>query len=211
MSPLRFLFPLVCPLLLIAVQAEAGEEVKESKATVVESPFDKGKYEIQLGAGAFSSFQPTTSTRPGFTDIDAAIRAGVMLNTPDGSGFLRGNFEFLLEGYGALLVEGPRTGYAGLGLMLRYNFVQPDSAWVPYFQIQGGGVYNDIYHDGSQRVFGSALEFDLGGGLGMRYIFSPRCGAFLEADYRHISNAGTAARNLGLNSMGGFLGVSVFF
>jgi hypothetical protein len=197
--------------LLLASSALAGKEIVEAKETVVESPFDKGKTEIQLGAGAMSSFQKTSRTRQGFTDVDLVLRWGKMLYTPEGDGCFRGNLEFLVEGYGALLVEGPGTGYTGLSLVLRYNFVQPDARWIPYFQIQAGGVYNDIYQDNEQRVFGSAFEWNLGSALGMRYLFTERCGAFLEFDYRHVSNADSASRNLGLNSLGGFVGVSYFY
>jgi lipid A 3-O-deacylase len=201
----------ICGVAVLASIAQAGSEIKEAKEIVTSAPFDKGKIEFQLGVGAFSSFQSTTETRPGFKDIDVALRLGTMLYTPSGEGILRGNCEVLLEAYGAALVEGPGTGYTGLTLVLRYNFVQPDAHWIPYFQIQAGGIYNDIYQDQSQRVFGRSIEFDLGGGFGMRYLCSERCALFLEIDYRHVSNANTADRNLGLNSIGGLLGVSLFY
>ncbi len=201
----------VAILIVLSSPAWAGSEIQEAKATVVESPFDKGRDEFQIGVGAFSSVSPTTLKRPGFTDVDLALRFGKMLNTPEGDGILRGNCEFLIEAYGAAIVEGPGNVYAGLSLMLRYNFVQPEARLVPYFQIQAGGVYDDVYHSEPQRVFGAAFEFDLGAGLGMRYLFNPRCAAFLEFDYRHVSNADTASRNLGLNALGGLLGASFFF
>jgi lipid A 3-O-deacylase len=197
--------------LTLAGSAFAGKEIVEAKETVVGTPFNQGKTEIQLGAGAFSSFQKTSRERQGFTDVDLVLRWGKMLYTPEGEGFFRGNLEFLVESYGAALVEGPGTGYTGLSLVLRYNFVQPDARWIPYFQIQAGGVYNDIYQDGEQRVFGRAFEYDLGSALGMRYLCTDRCGVFLEFNYRHVSNGGSADRNLGLNSLGGFLGVSYFY
>ena len=191
--------------------AFAGKEIVEAKETVTGTPFDQGRTEIQLGDGAFSSFQTTSRERQGFSDIDLVVRWGKMLYTPEGEGFFRGNVEFLVEGYGAVLTEGPGTGYGGLSLMMRYNFVQPDARWIPYFHVKAGGIYNDMYQDEQQRVFGQAFEFDLGGGLGMRYLCSDRCGVFLEFDYRHISNGDTADRNLGLNSFGGYLGVSYFY
>ena len=190
--------------------ALGGTEVKETKG-VVETPFDKGKMELQLGVGAFTSFQPTSEKRPKITDVDISARLGWMLYTPEGEGLFRGNLEFLVELYGAPLVEGPGTGYMGLTLNLRYNFVQPDSRWVPYAQLTAGGVYNDIADDSKQRVFGSNFCFDLGAGIGLRYLCSDHCGLFIEFDYRHVSNADTADRNLGLNSLGGLLGASYFF
>ena len=206
-----FVYLLAVTLLPLGPMAHAGTEMKEAKETVVETPFDKGKIELQVGVGAFTMFQPTQANRPHFTDVDAAIRLGGMLYTPEGEGCLRGNLELMLEAFGAGLVEGPGTGYAGATLVLRYNFVQPSAHWVPYFQIQAGGVYNDIYRNGEQRVFGRSVEFDLGAGFGLRYLCTDRLGLFVEVDYRHVSNAGLADRNLGLNSAGGFAGVSYFY
>jgi len=193
---------------LLTSTARAGKEMKEA---VVETPFDKGKLELQVGVGAFTSVQPTSADRPGFTDVDVAFRLGRMLYTPGGDGFFRGNCEFLVELYGAALVEGPGTGYIGANFTLRYNFVQPSARWVPYAQIQAGGIYNDISDHERQRVFGSSFAFNLQAGFGVRYLCTDHCALFLEADYRHISNADTADRNLGLNSVGGLLGASYFF
>jgi len=198
-------------LLLPAQHACAGSATKETTEAVVATPFDKGKFELQLGTGAFTSFQSVKSSRPKITDVDGVIRLGAMLYTPDAGGVLRGNCELMVDLYGAALVEGPRTGYGGASLLLRYNFVPPLARCLPYFQIQAGGAYNDIYRDKVQRIFGRDIEFNLGGGLGLRWLCSDRCAFFLEGDYRHISNCNTADRNTGLNSLGGFLGFSYFF
>lgn len=209
MNP-RFFGFAVATLALIS-SALAGSEMKGYKQTVVETPFDQGRWEFQLGVGGFTSFQSTSVVRPRFTDLDLTLRLGRMLHTPSGEGFFRGNLELLVEAYGAGLIDGPGTGYAGAALVFRYNFVQEGARWVPYFQIHAGGVFNDIHRDRTQRVIGQAVEFDLGGGFGLRYLCSDRCALFVEVDYRHISNADLADRNLGLNTVGGFVGASVFY
>ncbi|MEA3209062.1 MAG: lipid 3-O-deacylase [Chthoniobacter sp.] len=198
--------------LLGTIGAQAGHEMKDTKETVVpESPFDKGRREFQVSIGAFTSFSHSNSNQPDVTDGDLDLRLGWMLNSPDGEGWLRGNFEFLVEAHGAGVIEGPETGLVGLNLMMRYNFVQPEARLVPYFQLQAGGIYTDISDDPNQRLVGSDFDFFLGGGFGLRWFVNERCALTLEADYRHISNAGFADRNLGLNSLGGFLGFSTFF
>ena len=207
----RLLAPALGFSLIFSSLAIAGTEIKESKQVVVETPFDKGKCEFQLGVGAFTSIESSSERRPDFTDVDGTLRWGTMLNDPSGEGFFRGNFEFMVEAYGAGIVEGPGSYYAGAALMIRYNFIQPDSNWVPYFQIKAGGVYNDVYQDQTQRVFGNDFEFDLGAGLGLRYLFNDHFALFIEGDFRHISNANTADRNYGLNALGGFAGVSYLY
>jgi len=211
---MKFTRHLVVSLGLAYATARAGEEITagDAKTTLVDAtPFDKGEREFQLSAGALTSLFNFGPYRPKITDLDASLRLGWMLSTPQGSGFFRGNFEFLIEAQGSLDVQGPKTGMIGGNLILRYNFVQPDSKWVPYVQLQGGGVYTNIDHDPYQHVIGRDEEFFLGTGIGIRYFLSKRTALSLELDYRHNSDADTANRNIGLNSVGGMVGFSVFF
>jgi hypothetical protein len=188
----------------------AGQEVyTEAKgvAPTDEFPFEKGNFELQVLAGSFFSINHSP-------DLDYAvgtIRAGWMLNSPSGSGVLRGNVEFLIEAFGAAVIEGPGDVMAGGTLILRYNFVQPEATVVPYFQIGGGGLYNDIHEDQSQRLIGSAFEFNLQASLGVRWFLSERCAFVVEGGYRHISNANSADRNVGVDSLGGHIGFSCFY
>jgi hypothetical protein len=63
----------------------------------------------------------------------------------------------------------------------------------------------------TQRLIGREWSFNLQAGFGVRYLCSDRCAFFLEANYRHISNADTADRNIGMNSAVGVVGVSLFY
>jgi lipid A 3-O-deacylase len=188
----------------------AGQEIASKNPVVEEvSPFAKGRMELQIGAGAFHSIKNSDS-RPEVTDVGGVIRAGWMLTDVSGDGFLRGNWEFLIEAAASGIVNGPGDVLAGGAILLRYNFVQ-DGNWVPYFQLGGGGTYSDMHEDRSQRLLGSEWSFNLQAGLGLRYLWSDQCALFIEATYRHISNADSADRNIGLNSVGGYVGVSLFF
>lgn len=185
-----------------------GHQSKEILSQeVVFDPFVKGSHEIQVLAGTFFSF----SHEP---DLDYAIgtlRAGWMLSTPHGDGFFRGNCEFLIEAFGGGIFEGPGDGLVGATLLLRYNFVQPGASVVPYFQVGAGGLYSDAHEDENQRLIGSAFEFNLQASLGFHFFVSERCAITLEGGYRHISNANLADRNVGVDSIGGQVGVSFFY
>lgn len=193
----------------------AGQPVVDLKTSqeVVEvstSPFDKGRHEFQALAGAFFSANFDSSR----DDIDLAtahLRMGWMLTTPHGSGFFRGNCEFLVEAFGGPVIHGPGNGLVGASLLLRYNFVQPDARLVPYVQIGGGGIYSDAYKDHSQSLIGAPFEFNLQARLGLHWFCTDRCAFTLEGGYLHISNASLASRNIGANCLGGLVGVSFFF
>jgi hypothetical protein len=214
---MKFVLISIVSLSLIRSVAQAGDQMsaadtKDAKSTMEEAtPFDKGEREFQISTGAYTSLLNFGPYRPKITDLDGSLRLGWMLYTPKGSGFFRGNVEFLIEVDGALDVQGPKTGTVGGNLVFRYNFVQPASKWAPYVQIQGGGVYTDIDHDQFQHLIGRDEEFFLGVGVGVRYFLNRRTALTVEIDFRHNSDADTANRNIGLNSVGGMLGVSVFF
>jgi hypothetical protein len=188
----------------------AGHEIVNKAPVEVASPFDKGRMELQVGATGYFSFN-NSGSRPEVNDVGGLVRLGWMLGDVAGDGFLRGNFEFLIEASASGIVDGPGDVLASGVLLLRYNFVQPDSKFVPYFQLGGGGTYSDMHEDETQRLIGSEWSFNLQAGFGLRYLWSDRCALFLEANYRHISNADTADRNVGLNSVGAVVGVSMFF
>lgn len=170
-------------------------------------PFAQGSHELQIQAGTYFEF----SHEPKIDFADVAVRYGVMLTSPAGDGFLRGNFEFLGEAFGAVIFSGPGDGIAGLTLMLRYNFVQPSARLVPYFQIGAGGAWNNVHSDSSQRILGSQFTFNLQSAIGLRYFMCENVALTVEAGWIHLSNASLSDRNLGLNGAGGAVGVSWFF
>lgn len=202
--------------------AQAGTELlgfaetKDSKATpeVAEwFAYDKGNTEVEIGAGAFGSLNTNNSaTRPDTGFAIGQIRFGMMLYSPTGPGLLRGNLEAMIEAYGAGIYTGPGDQIYGAGIILRYNFVQPQARVVPFAQIMFGGAYSDAANDDSiQRLMGSDFLFSFGGEVGLRCMISRRVSLTGGIEYRHLSNGNTADRNVGLNVLGGTIGVGLFF
>jgi hypothetical protein len=192
------------------IQAHAGSDMKtETVVEAVETPFDAGKFELQSSSGAY--FSVGGSDRPTLNYSATAYRFGMMMHSPSGEGLLRGNCELMLQVLGASVFDGPGNAFGGAMVLWRYNFVQPEAKWVPYFQLGVGAIYNDIHKDRSQRLIGQAWEIDLEAAVGVRYFFSNRWSANLEGGFRHISNAGMNDRNVGLNSLGVSVGLGRHF
>lgn len=213
-APQRSHAPLSAALSLLAFAApcRAGQPMAEPPpAPPASSPFERGTRELQLAPTAFFSVGNNDHGREKLNDAGLAVRMGCMLHSPSGPGCLRGNCELLGELFATGIYEGPGDVLLGATVFLRYNFVQPQAAWVPYFQLGAGGVYNNAYQDSGQRLLGCAVEFNLQASLGLRRMMGENRAFFLEAGYRHISNAGLADRNIGLNSVGAMAGVSWFF
>ena len=173
--------------------------------------FRHGGQEVELNAGAMFSFTSQSARKPELNYAMEDVRYGYMLDDVYGPAFWHGNDEFLVEGFGGEVFKGPGKALGGGDLLLRHNFVQDGWKLVPYVQIGGGGLDNDIYHDQTQRLIGQGFEFLLQADIGVRYMITNHWALSLEGDYRHISNADLANRNLGLNSLGATLGLNFLF
>jgi len=187
-----------------------GKSSSGRTATRLTTPFDQGKLELQSASGAYLSVGH--SNQPNINYTSTAYRLGIMLYTPSGDGILRGNCELMLQlGYGSIF-NGPGNYVASGAAILRYNFVQPEAKWVPYVQIGAGMAYNDIYKDDrEQSLVGQAWLINLEATVGVRYFFNDRWSANLEGGYRHQSNVDENRRNIGLNSLGGGVGLGYHF
>ena len=136
-----------------------------------------------------------------------------MADTPRGHGFFRGNDEFMFEGQGSVLFQGPGTAMGGASLLYRRNFIQPGSRIIPYFTAGLGGLYDDIYHNQTQRAIGGDFQFNLEAEVGVRFLLGHHgtSSIDMEAAYRHVSDASITTRNDGIDSVGGEIGYSIFF
>jgi lipid A 3-O-deacylase len=206
-------------ILIFAANPAFGNPLSDYEGTLSKSiidsvddfPFKRGATELQIVTGPFFHLAPTGNPRPRTDFIMAGIRYGWMLSTPGRDWLLRGNFEFLLEAFGAGIYQGPGNYLVGADMMLRYNFVQPGARLIPYLGIVGGGLYNDVYKTKTQGLLDTRWEFYLGADLGLRWMMRSNLALTGEIGYRHISNNETGDQNLGLNSLGVTLGVSFFY
>lgn len=172
----------------------------------------KGKMDIQLVSGPLFSSKIFANGTSRTNSWQNSIRLGWILNNPTQKElFLRGNFEAMMEISHALIYQGPGTYWGGITALIRYNFVPPASKWIPYIQAGVGMVYTNAYKDNSQDAIGQAIEFTPQASLGCRYFFKENWSVDFEGIFHHISNANLADRNGGLNSFGGFIGVSYLF
>jgi hypothetical protein len=169
--------------------------------------FDKGAREISAGAGVLFSPFGATGKRPTENYAGPLVQVGCMLNSPDSDAAWRGNFEALGELFGAGIFEGSGNYIASTTLWLRYNIVPPKWNIAPYLQAGAGVSLTDVDH----RVFGQAFNFNLDAAAGLRYILNQQCSLNVEYRFQHVSNAGMAKHNLGINAQGTVLSVSWYF
>jgi hypothetical protein len=174
-------------------------------------PFSQGNVELEfLGGGESSSLFPG-ARRPKITFLEGDVRVGMIISHTIGCSFYRGNFEILLDGFAAGITDGPGSWLVGGRVFGRYNFTQPGARVVPYLQVSGGALGNDIYRDHTQKIIGGGFEFTTAVSAGLRFLISRHFGLLLEGGYQHISNADIYPRNAGLNTLGAQAGLFYFF
>jgi lipid A 3-O-deacylase len=166
---------------------------------------EDGGHEVQVWTGAGHSVPGGTSK----TGVwNAGLRYGWILTRPHGPGFLKGRFEYALDAVPAFLIFQPANTAYGVGfspLVLKWN-VATRGRIAPYLELNGGTLFTN--HD---VPFGTnPVNFTSAAALGT-HILGERYNWSLELRYMHISNAGLATPNPGINTVQVRLGVGKFF
>lgn len=165
---------------------------------------ERGGHELQLWTGGGSGINGSTS-RTRLWNVGA--RYGWILTDPHGPGLLRGRFEYAVDVVPIFWVFQPTGTAYGFGLnpvALIWNF-QTRRRVVPYFEADAGTLFtNHQVPVGTSRV-----NFTTGGGFGLHFLRS-RYNGSAEVRFMHISNAGLATPNPGINTIQVRLGFGLF-
>lgn len=136
----------------------------------------------------------------GTTDVsvfNAGLRVGKVLTAEHGSRFLRGNLEYAVDLIPVYLFHRDRTTYAaGFNpFIVKWNFTSGRLV-APYAEFGGGIlVSSDDIPPGT-----STVNFMPQASLGFQFFTRPRRAVVAAAKYVHISNAGLASPNPGINT-----------
>jgi len=173
----------------------------------ISAPFSYGKQQVALlvGGGIALPIRPNL-------DIDHARmfgvfpRWGIGLSDPLARGeFYEGNLELDVQPI-VLLNFAPRSGWAAGGeALFRYNFLRAGSM-VPF--IEGGAGVSDMQFRLDDEADG--LTYPLEVSLGVHIPVSEHTALTASVGYYHLSNAGRALPNFGLNLVMIRLGLTAF-
>jgi lipid A 3-O-deacylase len=167
-----------------------------------------GTQEVGLTAGYMFSHRLTelhTTKQHG----PALMPSWMMTITdPIGDSWYRGQISLGAEMVYLEFREPLLTHGVGFTPRIKYTFVALGRVR-PYAEFAGGPFWTDL--GGRIREEANQFNFVLTGGVGLSWFVTPQLA--LNAGYRfhHISNAGTAFPNLGLNASLPFAGFSFFF
>jgi len=162
-------------------------------------------HEVQVWTGGGHSV-PGGTSHTGIFDV--GLRYGWVITGPHLPGFLRGRFEYAVDAEPAYLIFQPaNTAYGGgfNPLGLKWNF-ERRRRLSPYFELSGGTLFSDH----SVPTYTNTLNFTSAAALGT-HVLGAKYNWSVELRYLHISNAGLATPNPGLNTVQVRVGVGRFW
>jgi lipid A 3-O-deacylase len=165
---------------------------------------EQGGHEIQIWAGGGHSVSGGRGNTGAF---NAGLRYGWILTGRHLPGFLRGRFEYAVDAVPVFFVFQPADTAYGVGfdpLVLKWNFAR-HGLFSPYLELCGGTLFtNHNVPTGTNTVnFTDQAAFGV-------HILGAKHNVSLELRYMHISNAGLATPNPGINTVQVRLGVGKF-
>ncbi|MEY2486731.1 MAG: hypothetical protein QOH39_2379 [Verrucomicrobiota bacterium] len=169
--------------------------------------FDPPRFEV----AAETSYLLGVFNNPDSYEIGAEFLTGrVRWGVVDRDSWLRGYNQFYLSAVAEPIFRGVENHYFGLNFGLRYNFVRPNSRFVPYFSGGLGLGWIDSNPDlrGSQ---GQDFTFNILTAAGVSYRLSDHWKLDVGILYQHLSNGGQTDPNPSLNLLGPQAGISYSF
>jgi len=164
-------------------------------ATLAQAGPVEGGHEIQVWTGGGHGINGSQS---GDGVWNVGFRYGLVLTRPHGPGFLRGRLEYAVDAVPIfLVVQKTNTAYGvGVNPFAFKWALDTHSSVVPYFELGGGTLFtNTKVPEATSRI-----NFTTGGAVGLHLLRS-RHNISTEVRYMHISNAGLATPNPGINTI----------
>jgi lipid A 3-O-deacylase len=165
---------------------------------------EQGGHDLQVWAGGGHG---TNGSQSGDGVANLGLRYGWILTGPHGPRFLRGRFEYAVDVVPLFVVTQSNGTAYGFGLnpfALKWNFAS-SGRMVPYLEIGGGTLFTNIKTPPDT----SHVNFTTSGALGAHFLRS-RHNLSAEIRFMHISNAGLARPNPGINTIQVRLGFGIF-
>jgi lipid A 3-O-deacylase len=195
---LKAFLRLLCAAAALVSGASATAGTESDRFTSDSQVFDPPRFEVAAeSAYLLGVFGNPHSYEIGAEFLTGRIRWGVV----NQDGWLRGYNQFYLSAVIEPIFRGVENHYFGLNFGLRYNFVQPNSRFVPYFSGGLGLGWIDSNPDnfGSQ---GQDFTFNILMAAGVSYKLGEQWKVEVGILYQHLSNGGQSDPNPSLNLLG---------
>ena len=198
---------------LYAVDARSclagGPSDSEASATPqVVTGLAKGTWELSLATGYTYSFRRTDSHTTKLRGIPVILGGGIVATDPIGQSWYRGQVTVGAEAEFIQYTEPLATYLTAFTPTIKYVFLT-EGRLRPYVEAGAGIVWTDL--GGRIPEKGSQFNFNLQAGGGLSFLLTPASSLNLSYRFQHVSNAGTAEPNQGIDAGVVLIGVSKLF
>ena len=172
-----------------------------------EERFRAGMKDVTLAAGYSISHNLLNTGNPEKVEgVHLLPHFGYVLTDEHGSGWMRGNFELLVEPVLIHLEDGDSATVAGWSTLGRWVFTGWSVAR-PYFEVGLGVVGGQV----NLPETNCDVNFVIQGGPGVLFFVSRTTAVMGGYRIHHVSNSALCSKNRGLNSSLFIVGLSQFF
>lgn len=196
---------LVVALTCLASESPAEDSTMSSQET---TGLSKGTWELSLATGYTYTYRRTDSHTTKLKGVPVILGVGVVATDPIGDSWYRGQVTLGGEVQFNQYVDPLTTYLTAVTPTVKYTFLASDRLR-PYVEAGAGLVWTDLGDRIPEK--GSQFNFNLQVGAGLSYFVEPTTSINISYRYQHISNAGTAEPNLGIDAGVVLLGISKFF
>lgn len=182
----------------------AGISALSAPRVAAQASPENSRRELQVWTGGGSGINGSTS---GTSVWNLGLRYGMILTSPHGPGFLNGQLEYAVDVVPAwVIVQKTNTAYgAGVNPFAFKWILSSPKKVKPFFEIEGGTLFtNTKVPEGTSQV-----NFTTSAALGAHFL-RQKYNWSAEVRYTHISNAGTANLNPGINTIQVRIGFGAF-
>ena len=169
---------------------------------------EKGTWELSVMSGYTHTYRRTDSNATKLKGVPVVLGLGLVATDPIGNSWYRGQITVGGEAQFTQYVEPLTTYLAAFTPTLKYTFLASER-WRPYIDVGAGLVWTDLGDRIPEK--GSQFNFNLQAGAGLSYFVVPTASINLSYRYQHVSNAGTAEPNHGIDAGVVLIGTSMFF
>jgi opacity protein-like surface antigen len=189
--------------LATTLQTFAGTEIANESTGVLDAPRFEMAVESAYLLGVFGN---PNSYEIGAEFLTARVRWG----TTNTDSWFHGYNQFYVSAIAEPIFRGVENHYFGLNFGSRYNFVRPESRFVPYISAGLGLGWIDS-HSGIPGAQGQDFTFNILTAAGISYKMNDHWKLNAGILYQHLSNGGQTDPNPSLNLLGPQIGLNYSF
>ena len=177
-------------LMVLALAAICGASTVNAQASPENS---SSEWQIWTGGG-----HGINGSQSGTGVWNLGLRYGLILTSPHGPGFLKGQLEYAFDVVPVwVIAQKTNTAYGGSVDPFSFKWILGSPKKVkPYFEIEGGALFtNTKVPEGTSQI-----NFTTSGGFGAHFL-GDKHNFSAEVRFQHISNAGMTNPNPGINTI----------